>query len=332
MSPTCSHCHHENPAASRHCNQCGHPLDQGLPPTAPDNRSLVEESHRIRKEFSEAANAEALKIKLELLEAFQEKATKWAKVQFAAGTTALTLLLGVLAYAGFSGFDAAKDYRALVKTSETTITDSLKTSLQAMNRSKLENEKLFAEITRHLNQRKTEIDNKFETADTAIDEKLTKLSQINTEKIGDYQLTLATKIAEINSLKENIESNLVQAEAIIENIRKLENSRFRIIVHYREEEPVLYRNNLKLIEQVLFDKGFIIDQDDIANVRTDRQEILYYSTSPQVMEKVREIQRQLSNQFPDIPIKFVGAASLDSLQVIVKLCPQIPDGKIPCET
>ena len=314
----CEKCHHINPVDSNNCNQCGQPLIKA----ETDSQLFTVERQRIQEQFSAELTDEALQIKLHMLEAFQDKATKWVKVQFAAGATALTLVIAVLSYVGFSGFNAAEKYQRLIENSEKNITQQLNVNLKTMSDAKMAIDDSFVKINNDLIDRKNKIDEAFLEANAQINEKLGQLSQFDAERTKLYQERLSKTLSEVENLKMEVTGQLTLAKKIGENINKLENSRFRIIVHYREVELALYRENLAFVESALYEKGFIIDQNDIANVSTDRQEILYYSTSPGVVEKVSEIQKQLSTKYSNIPIRFEDAASLDSLQVVIKLCPQ----------
>ena len=272
-------------------------------------------SQRVSEAFIASMKAQAQQVKLDMLEDFQEKATKWVKIQFAAGATAMSLVIGVLAYVGFSGFNAAEEYQKLVADSEKNITDSRDESLQQM--------KTTQEVVQNaISKIEFDLQSKFDEVDQEIDLKLNQLRQINTEKISQYESRLTETLNEVTSLQRAVKSNLQKSVEIGDNIEKLENSRFRIIVHYRENKQDIYRNNLERLEAALFDRGFVIDQDDIANVSTDRQEIIYYSNSALVVTKMKEIQAQLKALFNHIPIRHEDAASLDSLQVVIKLCPQ----------
>lgn len=136
---------------------------------------------------------------------------------------------------------------------------------------------------------------------------MSKLKNFDTKKITLYKNDLEKKIKEITKLKENY--------------KKLENSRFKIIVHYRGATISEYHKNIKTIDSVLHEKGYILDKDNIANVSADYQEILYFSDSVHIKEKVQEIQKLLLGKFKPIPIHYEGSGNLDPLEVVVKLCP-----------
>lgn len=340
MSLVCNQCSNVIPADSRYCNYCGFGLKISTDASRSDTESQLIEGQQIYEKFSRELNEEALELKFEMLEAFQEKATKWVKVQFVAATSAISIVVAVLAYAGFNGFSASEEYQQLVKNSEATIKDS--EAVIEESRASIENaraefeissqttlEELEASSKKSLSGLQTttnnalaelrinldEFNDELILAQVNIDAKMKDLGKFNTDEIKKYERNLSQTLASAGVLQK-------QAMGHLEKIKRLENSRIRIIVHYRDSARDLYLKNINLMERALSKKGFIIDNDDIANVSADRQEVLYYSKSIHIIDKVKEIQKQLLDEFKIFPMRYQSAGSLDSLQVVIKLCPQ----------
>lgn len=318
MSLNCEQCGHSNTADSHYCSQCGVHLVSEIKPEKLDIEIITEECIRLHDKLKREIQEETQELKFELLESFQDKATKWVKMQFWAATTAISIVVVIFAYAGFNSFKATEEYQQLVEDSEKGINDGV--ALIESKRKSLDQSAL--DSMQELNKTRAGFIEKVTQAEKTIEEKMQGLAQFNTEKIRSYEKKLNETVIKIEELQRQMNTQLKTAEEKFEQIKRLENNRFRILVHYRETEQTLYRKNLTQLESALYEKGFIINNDDIANVSSDRQEILYYSEAIQIREKINEIQQQLASKFINIPVRYETAGSFDPLRVIIKLCPQ----------
>jgi dGTP triphosphohydrolase len=287
---------------------------------------LSTEGERIHENFRRELSEEALALKLKTLEQFQEKAIRWIKTQFRAATTATSIILAVFAYAGFKGCNASEKYQQLAKESEQAIEEKLSSIDRATEKIKNTSESVLANIYKENDS----LNKKVDSVEKLIEKKMKDLDEFNTKKIRDYQEELRVSVDEIGKLQKRTARQLDRSDQQLEKIKRLENSRFRILVHYRDDAIKSYQDNIELMKKTLFKKGFIIEKKNISNVSADKQEIIRYSESQQIKNKVEEIQQQLtavfnkklSGNFNPIPIKCESAASVDPLQVVIKLCPQ----------
>lgn len=318
MTLKCEQCDHINSADSLFCNQCGYQLIADDKTSPLDIETITQECIRLHDKLKREIQDETQELKFELLESFQDKATKWVKMQFWAATAAISIVVVIFAYAGFNSFKATEEYQQLVKDSE----DTIKKDLALINKS-TETFNLSAQNSlNNLENSRELFIQKSTAAEKTIEEKMQGLEQFDTEKIRSYENKLNDTVIKIEQLQRRMNTQLGRADQQFEQIKRLENNRFRILVHYRETEQQLYHRNLAKLESVLYDKGFIINKDDIANVSSDRQEILYYSEARQIRDKINEIQQQLADEFIQIPIRYESAGSFDPLRIMIKLCPQ----------
>jgi hypothetical protein len=318
MSLKCEHCDHINTADSLFCNHCGFQLTAEHKPKPLDLETITEECSRLHDQLKREIQEETQELKFEMLESFQEKATKWVKMQFWAATSAISIVVAIFAYAGFNSFKATEEYQQLVKESE----DSIKQDLVLIKKSTESFDLSAQNSMKDLENSRALFLQKSTAAEKIIEEKMRGLKQFDTDKIRNYERKLNKTVLRIEQLQQRMTAQLARADQQFEQIKRLENNRFRILVHYRETEQVLYKKNLAKLESALYAKGFIIQKDDIANVSSDRQEILYYSEAKQIRNKINEIRQQLAEKFIDIPIRYESAGSFDPLRVIIKLCPQ----------
>lgn len=312
MSITCSQCSHTNPSDSLFCNHCGQELKSPIDCSLTDQEAISEAGKRIYEEFSRELKEEASALNYEMLETFKEKATNWAKSQFILATSAISIVVVILGYLGFKGFDASAKFTQLAEQSTSEFEETRKKFAESSS-----------DALSELKVQKDAFDKKFKA-------QLKDLEKFNTDQILEYETRLKETVATVEKLKKQTGSHLRQAASQLEEIKKLENSRFRILVHYRDTTQQIFRKNIALVESALFKNGFIIDEGNISNVTADREEILYFSNSKHIVDKVREIQQSLSEDFKKIPINYESTGGIDPLQVIIKLCPQDNAGGSPC--
>ena len=300
MSHACKYCNSINPDGSIFCNHCGSRFNGNTNSNGHDDEQLNEQVKLMLDKMRDEINEEAVEVKFKTLEAFQEKATKWVRNQFAAATAAISLVIAILAYAGFDGFEATREYQEKLKEYEA--------DLAVHQQNLVTSEKKINSEVASFEEKAADFDKAVIGAHEKIDNEMSKLANFDTAKITKYKNDLEVKIEEIKKLKDDF--------------IKLENSRFRIIVHYRDDVIEQYQKNIKAVGSALFEKGYILDKNNIANVSSDYQEILYFSDSEHIKKKVLEIQKMLTDKFTSMPIKYEGAGNLDPLEVVIKLCPQ----------
>ena len=289
MNNQCIKCNTVNPEGSVFCNHCGSQLEQAGSKLDVQNQQAQVDLDELKQDLEE----KALEVKHEMLEDFEEKATKWVKLQFVAATTAISIVIALLAYAGFSGFDASKEYQELAQEYIKKVTDA-------------DNE---------LNQRTESFQMLSDNATNRIDKVMDELNNINTDEINQHKRELQAQIDRVAALEKALKGQ-------IEKVNKVENSRFHVLVHYRESAPQLLDKNIEYMEGVLYDRGYILERKNIANVSSDRQEILYYSKNKHIFSKVQQVQKLLAGKFKSLPIRYESAGSVNPYQIVIKLCPQ----------
>lgn len=262
-----------------------------------------------------------------MLQEFQEKATNWAKIQFATLATAITIVTVVLGYVGFSSIN-------VIEKIESIETEAIKSVEKKQKKLDNEYKKRLSDLQQKsddfelkTSETLVSFNTKVKDADEMIDIKKQELAKFNSDKIEKYEKNLKQDNEEIQT-QLNTQVNRIGTQ--IDKINKLENSRFQILVHYREASLQLYNKNINILENTLFSKGFILNKKNIANVNSDRQEIIYYSESIHIKDKIKEIRQLLSREYNNIPIRLESADNFDPLQIVIKLCPQVDNSGSYC--
>ncbi|HEC19022.1 MAG TPA: zinc ribbon domain-containing protein [Gammaproteobacteria bacterium] len=302
MNTVCKHCGKPIPDNSRFCNHCGQPQE--------GNKSLEEKARETCVQIIRELNEEALEAKHKLLEEFQDKATKWVKTQFIAATTAISVVLAVLAYAGFSGFDASERFKQAIEKS----TLEFEQNLEANKKYLAASDKKIKATMNNFNKRAANIDRMLE-------EKTQQIENLNTENINRYQQSLNEMMHSLKSLADRYDLQQKKIRTQLADIEKLKNSQFQILVHYRDDSIDDYQRNVKRLTDTLDREGYVVNERNIANVSVDRQEILYYSKATRIINKVNEIQQLLKDNLGrTLPLRFEGAGDFNPLRIAIKLC------------
>ncbi len=288
MDIYCKHCDQQNPTGSIYCNHCGMKLveDDHV------NEEYVSETTRqLVKKIFEELNEEAIEVKFKTLESFEEKATSWVNNQFVALSVAISIVVAVLSYAGFSSYNASEEYQKMLDKANLEIADDIKNI-----------ERSRQNFNTEASQAKDEIDGKMK-----------ELEGFDSSKITKYQLSLEQTLQRVNTIEK-------QSEDRLKAIKKLENSRFRIQLHYRDDNHQLWQDNIEYIRQRFDTKGFRLTSRNIANVTTDKQEIIIYSSISE--EKANIIRELILPRFKSININTIPTSYNDDFDMVIKLCPQ----------
>lgn len=307
MSIKCQHCNHENPDNGRFCNNCGASLLEDTSHRITINEDDVNaQTKYFVNRFAENIKDIATHTKLEALEDFQEKATKWVRYQFIAVTTAASVIIAILAYVGFKGFNINE---ILDKTTDKYVAQ--------LEKNKTEIEDGSSELSKIKNQ--------------VINEAKEQLSEIatlnkNMSEIKILRKDLDAKIAAINKLKTAVDQQASE-------IKKIERSRYKILVHYEiPQSKKIPKRDIQKLRTTLYKKGYIVGSEDILNVSTDRQEILYYSDTLDMSAKINEIIDTLPDEDKPIGKKLVKSGNSDPFQIVIKLCSIGQNSDLACKS
>jgi len=296
MAISCNQCNHDNPDDSRFCNNCGNNLADTTNNWVAIKEKDVDAHTKLYVDgFKKAAESEATRIGQTMLVKFQDDATKWIRYQFIAVTTAVSVVIGILAYVGINGWDIKQ-----------IMTDSKNEYLEQVNLSKDILEKAKKDI-------------KLSSADAL-------------EKIEDAKSKskdLDAKLAAVESLRvelENRNKSFVALQTTLQKqvgeIEKIERSRYQILVHHGAPDLTKDReDSITQLRSVLYEKGYIVSADDIFNVSADKQEIIYYSDTKDMAAKVNEIINALPGHYKPISPKLETSGNNDPFQLVIKLCP-----------
>ena len=168
-----------------------------------------------------------------------------------------------------------------------------------------------------MNSKKQEFDNKISEAQGKIENTMDELKGFNTDQINEYTKKLDITLKQLNTLDE-------RSEKRYKEIVRLDNSRFRIQVQYREKTKELWSDNIKYIRDKLDKDGFQLPFRGIANVMTDMQDIVI--ASPSSLEKAKLIRKLIEPKFGPIKITSSPSNYWDNYDMVIHLCPQA-DGK-----
>ncbi len=347
MAIECNQCKHENPDDSRYCGRCGEQLPiKAVPQTI--NESDVNEQTRIFvSQFADRIKLEAAQIKMEALEDFQDRATRWVKIQFVTATVAISLLLAFLALLGYSGWDLKVEFQKELtlgideivkgKTEIETIKDEYQMAIdkseQELENAKIEyqakvreNLKIVTDSSTKLEGISQSVTSKATNALQLIEKKQLELENFNFGQIESYRNELREEKNNISVLTAGINRQIAKLD-------KIERSRYQILVHYggldlERSEPA----NFNELQTVLYEKGYIVDYEDIMNVSADRQEILYYSATTDMDAKVEEIRGLISPEVDgEVGKKLERSSNNDPFQIVIKLCPKGTAGGLACK-
>ena len=300
MDIQCRHCNQKNPAGSLYCNKCGQDLNNGNPAS---EEYISEKINNLIQKKCDEFNEEATEVKFKTLASLEEKATTWAKRQLAALTFAISILIAVLSYVGFSGLDFNKKYNELFEGAKKEIT-SHKKNIRTTTAN-------FNEHAEEINTKLKEIDDKSQKTVKLLDEKMAIIVGFNSEKIDKYTEELQSTLKEVNELNSKY--------------KILKNNRFKIQVHYRDNDQNIWHKNVNYLQNKLDNKGFILSKRQVSNVRADRQEIIIYSESRR--KAALDIKDLITDEFTFFDIKTEVSVPNNDFDIIIKLCAQ--SGNLP---
>jgi hypothetical protein len=270
------------------------------------------------EQFRTQLTVEAQKIKYEQLESLQDKATGWVKRQFMLATVVIGAVGAFLAFVGIQNFNVSEELKQKASEVNDEIDNRANEVLSQTNAV----EAILQKLQQDADKKVDDFNQKIALGEKIFDEKLEKLETLDVNKIQEYEKQLKQTVAQVTLLKTDLKTSLDTAEQQLERIKKLENGRFRILLHYRDSTRENYLRNIEKLENILFPEGFNIDHNDIANVGSDREEIIYYSSAKNIVDKVQEIEQLVSNGFRSIPVRYESAGKYDPFQILIKLCAQ----------
>lgn len=348
MAIECEKCQHDNPGDSRFCGHCGEklPLEAAMPRTINES-DVNQQTQKFIAQFADNIKLEAAKIKMAALEDFQDRAMRWVKIQFVTATAALSIVLAFLAWLGYSGWDVSKQFQAdLTKGKQEIISIKdeyqldVDKNLQAMEDEKnkyLEeyrrNLEIVSDSRLQLQQIRKDVTDEAAVSLNLITEKRKELEDFDLTQLERYRGQLTSEINRNVQLQMNIESQVSTLNEQVSRLDKIERSRYQILLHYGgsdlgHAEPT----NFSDMQRKLYEKGYIVDLDDIMNVTADRQEIVYYSATADMGRKVDEIIELILPQVDgNIGKKLERSGNNDPFQIVIKLCPLGTIGGLRCK-
>ena len=287
MDINCPYCDKQNQQGSLFCNQCGKSIGNS---DHDSEQYMLKKIKQLVDKRCKEFNEEATELKFKTLESIEEGATKWAKIQFTALYAVIPVIIAVLSYVGFSEYKASEEYQELMDKAKETIS---------------EHNKYIADATNNIKLKEEEFNKNFKN-------KMDEIDKFSKDEVETYQATLK----ETNKKLTKIEK---ESKRRYEEIIKIEKSRFRIQVHYMDNNHSLWQENIKFIRKMFDKKGFRLSPRNISNVITDKQEIIIFSDTS--LEEARTIRKLISPKFKPLEIKVDHTNYNDELDMIIKLCP-----------
>lgn len=348
MAIECDKCQRENPDDSRFCGHCGErlPLEAAGPLTI-NERDVQEQTQVFVNQFAENIKLVAAQTKFDELKDFQDRATRWVRIQFITATTAISIVLAFLAWLGYNGLDLKKQFQNELEQGKADITAirddyqvGVDENLKAMEDAKdnyLEEYRRNLEIVTNsrsqLQDMSNSVTSQAEKALQLITAKQEELEAFDLTQLEHYRTQLTSEINRNLQLQKDIEGQVEQLGEQVARLDKIERSRFQILLHYggldlERSEPA----NFTELQTALYEKGYIVDYEDIMNVSADRQEIVYYSATADMDSKVEEIIDLISPKVDGGVGKRVERSSNnDPFQIVIKLCPKGTSVGLACK-
>lgn len=288
-SMKCNHCQHSNSEGSHYCSQCGYKLGSISEGLLISQELVDDKCSEMIEKVAMAIKKEVHDVEISAFERIQNKAINWAKLQLYAVGFAMAFVVGVLSY---MGYDSYSDF------SDILVAEANKVENQAnklVEKSKLTLDDLKKEQARL-------VDLKNELKNIEISEIKKKLDQLN------------SSIAEVKRMRE-------EAREALDNIEKVKNTRFKISVHYMDNNRERRRDKIAQLKKRLSDEGYIVRDVDVANVSSNKQEIMYFHST--ASENATQLQKLLSSLFPNLRTNKQTEINRDAEEIIIKLCANV---------
>jgi len=299
----CDHCTHVNEEGSLFCCRCGHSVDE-------TTKTLVDQA---KPEIEQCVNEARRQLDLSMIEARQEafkwvqqESVKWAKLQFIIVSIAVAVITIVLAIAGLKGMSASDTFQSLLKKADEKIEISLKS----------------------IDSTYIKFNKKSENAMNKLDEKIKALSKLNVENIQSYQEKLKSQQKKYSELKYVLDDNFKKLDEVMVHAKKLKNASFNIELHYRDETVENRNKNILFIKDALSTEGYILADNKIANLRSDKQEIISYTKNDFKISK--DIKSLVSEIYPDIVLSLKPYEYTNENNILIKLCQKINKSTNEC--
>jgi seryl-tRNA synthetase len=308
----CNQCQQENPEGNTFCGHCGARLSA--------SNIVAETVKEIQKE--------AHLVEVQTVEAIQEKAISWAKVQIFFLGAAVAILQASLIIWGIMGFNDArkeidKKMQEFVKNSEDSIKkvnkyseDAIKSAQELKQRSddlstNIKQEHHNLEIL-HAEIKQTEdivIRGEIKNLENDLKRSIAEAREIRTKFGKEFK----ESITEAKSAKTQAENNR-------RSIEKVQNSLFDIFIHF--DGNMEHKN--KIISEIIVNlngEGFPISRKNIAQVGVNTTEILYYSETAKAkaLFLAKLLQETYPDIYPDIPTRSPTNDAQNPKEILIKL-------------
>lgn len=294
MDIQCRHCNHQNPAGSLYCNKCSQDLNNGNPV---NDEYISEKINQIIKKKCDEFKDEAVEVEFKTLASLEERATTWAKRQFAALTVAITVLISVLSYVGLSGLDFNQKYKELFEGAKKEI-EIHKTSISTTaSKFNIEADETYTKLK--------SLEEKFMKNSERLDDKMKIIEEFKSDEIKKYETKLKSALKKVDELRSDY--------------KKLRNNRFKIQVHYRDNDQKIWHQNIDQLQNKLDNEGFILNKRHVSNVKAERQQIIIYSESNR--KAAEAIRKHIADQFTFFEIR-KEPSGFNEFDIIIKLCAQ----------
>jgi hypothetical protein len=311
----CNQCQQENPEGNTFCGHCGARLSANNAVSDNPESKLGIDTKGIVEETVKEIQKEAHFVQVQTVEAIQEKAINWAKVQIFILGGAIAILQASLIIWGVTALsdvhkEIDKKKEEFVKSRDDAIEKVDRSSKEAITSAEVAKQS-SDNLNTKINQERDRL--------VIIQEEIKKTEEnIIKGEINNLKNELKKAIAEARGNIAESKNIKTQAEKNRQAIEKIQNSFFEIFVHFEGN----IEQKSKIIPDIiakLNSEGFLVSGRNIAQVGVNITEILYYDQNAEA--KVLFLKQLLKEwyEYTDIQTRLIPKDERNPKEILIKL-------------